>query len=93
MQKEKLRTFDSLTSDIDIDSLRYFLEKNGFIFEPKIIAVAVHDHGYAGPNENDNITRFRFFKDSIPGRVSDFGFIEPPEIYTWITNISNWTES
>jgi uncharacterized protein (DUF1786 family) len=77
------------TNDIDIDTLRYFLEKNGFTFSPKIVAVAVQDHGYAGPDENDNITRFRLFKNSIPGRVSDFGFTEPPHIYSRMCGVKN----
>jgi len=75
------------TSDIDVDLLKYFLEKNGFIFEPKSIAVAVQDHGYSGPDEKDNITRFKLFRDFIPGVVSDFGFASPPDIYSRMCGI------
>ncbi len=75
------------TRDVDKRTINAALSAFGLPTEPKIIAVAVEDHGLAEKGEKDRACRFRLFSKMLPGRVEKFGYDEPPKNYTRMVGV------
>lgn len=68
--------------DVVRGSIEKVANEFGLDVKPKIVAVAVEDHGLAEKGEKDRECRFRLFSNMLPGEIGKFGYEEPPKNYT-----------
>lgn len=79
--------------DLDKEALDSIFKNFGFDLKPEIIAIGTEDHGIAKKGQNDRVCRFEHFREFIPGDISDFGYVDPPDFYSRMNGVKRTLNS
>lgn len=80
--KEKENFLHLELKDVDKNAIENSLKNFNIELNPKVVAIAVEDHGVAEGGEKDRNCRFRHFKEFLPCKFNKFGFVFPPKFYS-----------
>ena len=81
-----------LTRDVDRDALSTTCSMYNLQLDPKVVAVAVEDHGAAEAGQSDREYRFSQFRKAIPAGIEKFAYVKPPRHFTRMCGVKRTLE-